>query len=380
MSSDSCTIALTKQLIQRPSVTPLDQGCQALMIKRLERIGFFITSLPFSDVTNFWAVHGIDGPILCFAGHTDVVPTGNTEKWTSPPFQPTVTDGILFGRGAADMKGALAAMVVAAERFVEAHPVHAGRLAFLITSDEEGDALNGTAKVVEWLQDKKITPDWCLIGEPTSSYRCSDTIKIGRRGSLGCKLTVEGKQGHVAYPHLAINPIHMAMPVLAELAAEVWDCGNSAFPATTLQISNLSAGTGATNVIPGTLEADFNFRFSTELTAAQIIHRTEAILDRYDLKYDLAWRLNGMPFLTQQGELIAATKESIFSATGAYPKLSTAGGTSDGRFIAPMGTQVVELGPINASIHQVNEHVATADLELLTEIYQGVIERLLKED
>ena len=378
MSADSDTIALAKNLISRPSVTPKDEGCQALMIERLRRVGFAVDALTFADVTNFWAVHGSDGPIFCFAGHTDVVPSGDPSHWQSPPFQPEVRDGLLYGRGAADMKGSLAAMVVAAERFVTAHPEHPGRLAFLITSDEEGDAINGTAKVVEWLHNQQLIPDWCLVGEPSSSQRCADTLKIGRRGSLGCKLVVHGKQGHVAYPQLADNPIHQAMSALAELVDETWDEGNEAFPPTTLQISNLHSGTGATNVIPGRLEASFNVRFSTELTAQQIIDRTEAIFDHYAFDYDADWRTSGLPFLTSHGKLIAAATDSIVSITGQIPKLSTAGGTSDGRFIAPMGTEVIELGPINASIHQVDEHVRMTDLDVLTEIYQAVIDKLLR--
>lgn len=378
MSAHSDTIALVEKLISRPSVTPKDEGCQALMIERLQHVGFAVETLTFADVTNFWAVHGSDGPIFCFAGHTDVVPTGDPSQWQSPPFQPEVRDGLLYGRGAADMKGSLAAMVVAAERFVTAHPKHPGRLAFLITSDEEGDAINGTVKVVEWLHNQQLTPDWCLVGEPSSSQRCADTLKIGRRGSLGCQLVVYGKQGHVAYPQLADNPIHSTMSALAELVAETWDEGNEAFPPTTLQISNLHSGTGATNVIPGVLEASFNLRFSTELTAQQIIDRTEAILDGYALNYDTDWRISGLPFLTNRGKLIAAVTDSIVRVTGQPPELSTAGGTSDGRFIAPMGTEVVELGPINASIHQVDEHVRITDLDILTEIYQAVIDKLLR--
>lgn len=378
MSAHSDTIALAKNLISRPSVTPKDEGCQALMIERLRRVGFAVEALTFADVTNFWAVHGSDGPMFCFAGHTDVVPSGEAAHWQSPPFQPEVRDGLLYGRGAADMKGSLAAMVVAAERFVTAYPEHPGRLAFLITSDEEGDAINGTAKVVEWLDNQQLIPDWCLVGEPSSSQRCADTLKIGRRGSLGCKLVVHGKQGHVAYPQLADNPIHRAMSALAELVDETWDEGNEAFPPTTLQISNLHSGTGANNVIPGSLEASFNIRFSTELTAQQIIDRTEAIFDRYAFDYDADWRTSGLPFLTNHGKLIAAATDSIVSITGQIPKLSTAGGTSDGRFIAPMGTEVVELGPINASIHQVDEHVRITDLDVLTEIYHAVIDKLLR--
>ncbi|MDG1813580.1 MAG: succinyl-diaminopimelate desuccinylase [Porticoccaceae bacterium] len=372
----SATLALTKQLISRSSVTPDDQGCQQLMIERLQAIGFVVENLRFDDVDNFWAVRGESGPILCFAGHTDVVPTGPEANWTYPPFEPTECDGQLYGRGAADMKGSLAAMVVAVEQFVAAHPNHTGRIAFLITSDEEGIATNGTVKVVEWLQQQGITPDYCLVGEPSSTARCGDVIKNGRRGSLGCTMRIKGKQGHVAYPHLASNPVHKAAPALTELTTEVWDQGNQFFPATSFQISNINGGTGVTNVIPGELQIMFNFRFSTEVTDQILRQRTEAILDKHGLEYEMDWVLSGQAFLTAEGQLVDAAVASILDVTGIETELSTAGGTSDGRFIAPMGTQVVELGPVNASIHQVDENVNIADLDNLTAIYQSLLARL----
>lgn len=374
---ESATLELTKQLVSRQSVTPEDDGCQALMIERLTKIGFDITPLRFGDVENFWAVRGASGPILCFAGHTDVVPSGPEENWTYPPFQPTEVDGQLFGRGTADMKGALAAMVVAVEKFVAEYPSHSGRIAFLITSDEEGIAINGTVKVVDWLQQQGIIPEYCLVGEPSSSDQCGDVIKNGRRGSLGCQLTIKGIQGHVAYPHLGRNPIHLAMPALDELASEEWDQGNDFFPATSFQISNIGAGTGATNVIPGELNVTFNFRFSTEVTEQQLRDRTEAILNKHGLDYELDWHLSGQPFLTAEGELVAAAIDSIRQVTDLDAKLSTAGGTSDGRFIAPMGTQVIELGPTNATIHKVDENTNIADLGALTHIYQLLLQKLL---
>ena len=376
MSSESPTLSLTKQLIARTSVTPDDAGCQQLMIERLKRLGFAVTDLRFEDVDNFWAIRGDQGPILCFAGHTDVVPTGPAENWRSPPFEPTAIDGQLYGRGAADMKGSLAAMVVAVEQFIAEHPNHGGRIAFLITSDEEGVAKNGTVKVVEWLQQQEITPNYCLVGEPSSTAICGDTIKNGRRGSLGCRLRIKGRQGHVAYPHLASNPIHTAAPALTALTQEVWDQGNEFFPATSFQISNINGGTGATNVIPGELNVVFNFRFSTQVTDQQLRERTAAILDSHGLDYELDWALSGQAFLTPEGELVDAAVASIRQITGLDTQLSTAGGTSDGRFIAPMGTQVVELGPVNATIHQVDENVNIKDLDILTEIYQRLLQNL----
>ena len=377
MSQQSATINLTQELIRRRSVTPEDAGCQQLMIDRLTALGFRVEKLRFGDVDNFWAVRGTEGPTLCFAGHTDVVPTGPEENWQLPPFDATIKDGYLFGRGAADMKGSLAAMVVAVERFVAEYPDHSGKIAFLITSDEEGIAVNGTVKVVEWLHSQEMMPEWCLVGEPSSTARCGDVIKNGRRGSLGCTLRVKGLQGHVAYPHLAENPVHRAAPALAELAAEEWDQGNQFFPATSFQISNINAGTGATNVIPGELEVIFNFRFSTELTEQQLIQRTEEILNKHNLEYTAEWNLSGQPFLTAEGELVSAAIASISDVTGLEPQLSTAGGTSDGRFIAPYGVQVVELGPVNATIHKVDENVSVDDLNRLTDIYQGLLSRLL---
>ena len=376
MYADSPTLALTKALISRASVTPQDEGCQELMIERLNAIGFDVEPLRFGDVDNFWAVRGHSGPILCFAGHTDVVPTGPESQWSYPPFNPTAIDGQLYGRGAADMKGSLAAMVVAVEQFVADHPNHDGRIAFLITSDEEGIAANGTVKVVNWLQEQNIIPEFCLVGEPSSTARCGDVIKNGRRGSLGCTMTVKGKQGHVAYPQFARNPIHSTMSAIAALTTEVWDHGNQFFPATSFQVSNINSGTGATNVIPGELTAVFNFRFSTEVTDQILRQRTEAILDAHGLDYTLDWKLSGQAFVTQEGRLVDAAVASILDVTGLETELSTAGGTSDGRFIAPMGTQVVELGPVNASIHQVDENVNIADLDILTNIYQTLLAKL----
>ena len=377
MIVNSPTVALAMDLVSRPSVTPLDHGCQELMLARLVACGFSVERLQFDDVDNFWAVHGSDGPIFCFAGHTDVVPTGPVEQWTNPPFTPVIKDGLLFARGSADMKGSLAAMVVAAEQFVAEYPEHPGRLAFLITSDEEGIAVNGTARVVQWLKEHHIIPQWCLVGEPSSSERCGDTIKNGRRGSLGCSMTIKGLQGHVAYPHLASNPIHLANPAINELINEVWDKGNQYFPPTSFQISNVSSGTGANNVIPGDIKMLFNFRFSTEVNEVQLRQRVEDILDKHGLNYSMEWRLSGEPFLTATGLLVDVATQCIEEVTGLKTLLSTAGGTSDGRFIAPMGTEVVELGPLNSSIHRVDEHVSIDDLEKLTKIYQKIVSQLL---
>jgi len=377
MIVNSPTLALAMDLVSRPSVTPLDHGCQELMLARLVACGFSVERLQFDDVDNFWAVHGSDGPIFCFAGHTDVVPTGPVEQWTNPPFTPIIKDGLLFARGSADMKGSLAAMVVAAEQFVAEYPEHPGRIAFLITSDEEGIAVNGTARVVQWLKEHHIIPQWCLVGEPSSSEKCGDTIKNGRRGSLGCSMTIKGLQGHVAYPHLASNPIHLANPAINELINEVWDKGNQYFPPTSFQISNVSSGTGATNVIPGDIKILSNFRFSTEVTEVQLRQRVENILDKHGLNYSMEWRLSGEPFLTAEGLLVDVATQCIEEVTGLKTLLSTAGGTSDGRFIAPMGTEVVELGPLNSSIHRVDEHVSIDDLEKLTKIYQKIVSQLL---
>ncbi|MEH6466608.1 MAG: succinyl-diaminopimelate desuccinylase [Porticoccus sp.] len=373
------TLELTCELIRRHSVTPDDAGCQQLMIERLEAIGFHVVKLPFGDVENFWAVRGDDGPTLCFAGHTDVVPTGPENGWQHPPFEPTIKGNLLYGRGAADMKGSLAAMITAVENFIAENPDHHGKIAFLITSDEEGIAINGTVKVVEWLVAQNAIPEWCLVGEPSSTSQTGDAVKNGRRGSLGGALTIKGIQGHVAYPHLADNPIHKVAPALAELSTENWDEGNQFFPATSFQISNVNSGTGATNVIPGEANIVFNFRFSTEVTADQLKSRTEEILKRHDLNYELTWNLSGLPFLTPEGALVEATVLSIRDITGLETELSTAGGTSDGRFIAPHGSQVVELGPVNATIHKVDECVLVEDLETLSTIYQGILERLLIE-
>jgi succinyl-diaminopimelate desuccinylase len=377
MTDQSATITLTSELISRASVTPEDAGCQPLMCERLEAIGFKINHLPFDDVDNFWAVRGDSGPILAFAGHTDVVPTGAIEQWTSHPFKPEIRDCMLYGRGAADMKGSLAAMVVACENFITQHPDHKGRIAFLITADEEGIATNGTVKVVEYLQDQGEHIDWCIVGEPSSTSKTGDVIKNGRRGSLGCLMKINGRQGHVAYPHLADNPIHNVSPALAELASTQWDNGNDFFPATSFQISNINGGTGATNVIPGSLKVMFNFRFSTELSADDIKQRTIEILEKHELNYELDWNLSGQPFLTAEGSLIDAVKDAIKTTTGLDTELSTAGGTSDGRFIAPTGSQLVELGPVNATIHQTNECVKADDLNVLTDIYHQVLVNLL---
>lgn len=373
----SPTVQLACDLIARRSVTPVDEGCQALMIERLERIGFNVQHLRFGEVDNFWAVRGDSGPIVAFAGHTDVVPTGPEPHWQHPPFDPIVQDGMLLGRGAADMKGSLAAMVVACERFVAEHPNHNGRIGFLITSDEEGPADNGTVKVIEWLQERNQPIDWCIVGEPSSTHAVGDIIKNGRRGSLGAELTVNGIQGHVAYPHLARNPIHALAPALAELANTHWDEGNEFFPATSFQVSNINSGTGATNVIPGEAHVVFNFRFSTELTDAELRTRTEAILDKHGLEYELIWKLSGLPFLTERGDLVEAVVKAVADTTGRPPELSTSGGTSDGRFIAPTGAQVIELGPLNATIHKVDECINAADLDTLTTIYCKSLVNLL---
>ncbi|WP_411688145.1 succinyl-diaminopimelate desuccinylase [Acinetobacter indicus] len=373
----SDTLELSLQLLRQPSVTPVDHNCQDIMAERLKKIGFNIESMRFEDVDNLWARKGTEGPVFCFAGHTDVVPTGSLDAWHSDPFAPEIRDGKLYGRGSADMKTALAAMVVASERFVAKHPDHKGSIAFLITSDEEGPSINGTVKVVETLEARNEKIDWCLVGEPSSTHRLGDIVKNGRRGSLNAVLTVKGKQGHVAYPHLAINPIHTASKALAELCETVWDNGNEYFPATSFQVSNIQAGTGATNVVPGTMTVTFNFRYSTEVTAEQLKARVLEILDRHQLNYDIQWTLSGLPFLTPVGELVNAAKNAIRNVTGVETELSTSGGTSDGRFIAPTGAQVLELGVLNATIHQINEHVNIDDLEPLAEIYEQILEGLL---
>jgi len=370
-------LELARELIRRPSVTPADAGCQQFMARRLEAIGFACEHLRRGEVDNFWAERGTRGPILVFAGHTDVVPAGPESDWRTPPFEPTEIDGVLYGRGAADMKSSLAAMVAACERFVERHPRHPGRIGFLITSDEEGKAVDGTARVVEWLESRGKKMDWCLLGEPTSAAVLGDTIKNGRRGSLDGALTVRGCQGHVAYPKLADNPIHGLAPALAALAAESWDAGDEFFPPTSFQVSNIRGGVGATNVIPGEVEALFNFRFGAALTERQLRRRTEALLDRHGLDYSLEWRLGGRPFLTEAGALVDAAVASIREHLGVDAELSTSGGTSDGRFIAPAGAQVLELGPINRTIHKIDECIPVEDIDRLARTYQGIIERLL---
>jgi succinyl-diaminopimelate desuccinylase len=373
----SDTLDLAHELVARPSVTPVDAGCQRLIGARLEALGFTLEPLRCGEVDNLWARRGAMAPLLVFAGHTDVVPTGPETAWSTPPFTPTEQDGELCGRGAADMKASLAAMVTATEAFVAAHPDHTGSIGFLLTSDEEGPAVDGTVRVVEMLGKRDETIDWCLIGEPTSTQRFGDTVKIGRRGSLSAVLTVHGSQGHVAYPHLADNPIHRLAPALAELAATEWDQGNAHFPPTTFQVSNVHAGTGAENVIPGSLELMCNFRFSTELDADTLMVRVAEVLARHDVAHDIAWRLSGNPFLSKPGPLTEALSETLIGLTGARPELSTSGGTSDGRFIAPTGAETVEFGPLNATIHKIDERVAIADLERLHAVYLGVLERLL---
>ncbi|PWC15165.1 succinyl-diaminopimelate desuccinylase [Brenneria roseae subsp. americana] len=373
----SCpVIELAQLLIKRPSLSPNDEGCQELMIERLQAIGFTIEPMNFGDTQNFWAWRGT-GKTLAFAGHTDVVPSGDESRWQHPPFEPTIRDGMLYGRGAADMKGSLAAMVVAAERFVAAHPNHQGRLAFLITSDEEASAVNGTVKVVETLMARHERLDYCLVGEPSSTTVVGDVVKNGRRGSITANLRVQGVQGHVAYPHLADNPVHRAMSALNELVTTEWDQGNEFFPPTSMQIANIQAGTGSSNVIPGELSVQFNFRFSTELTDELIKQRVAELFDRHQLNYTIDWSLSGQPFLTARGELVDAVVNAVEHYHEVTPALLTNGGTSDGRFIARMGAQVVELGPVNATIHKVDECVSAADLQLLSRMYQRVMEQLL---
>ncbi|MDB4837777.1 succinyl-diaminopimelate desuccinylase [Marinomonas sp.] len=376
MSDLSPTIELALDLISRPSVTPKDEGCQELMINRLTALGFDIELMPFGEVKNFYAKRGSNGPNLCFAGHTDVVPTGPESEWIVPPFEPKIVDGMLYGRGAADMKGSLAAMITAVEAFINAHPDHEGQISFLITSDEEGPFVDGTTRVVDTLMERNEKVDWCIVGEPSSTKTLGDIIKNGRRGSFSGDLTVHGKQGHVAYPHLAVNPIHLAAPVLAELSTTHWDDGNDFFPPTSFQVSNILSGTGATNVVPGALTAKFNLRFSSELDFDAIKIRIINILDKHNLNYDVDWTYNGLPFLTRPGELVDAIVKSVEETVDITPELSTSGGTSDGRFIAKMGTQVVELGPINATIHQINECVDADSLNKLSLIYTRILENL----
>ncbi|AOJ63061.1 succinyl-diaminopimelate desuccinylase [Burkholderia ubonensis] len=377
----SATLALTEQLIARASVTPDDQHCQQIMTERLAALGFDIETIASHGVTNLWAVkHGAagrDGKLLAFAGHTDVVPTGPLEQWTSPPFIPAHRDGKLYGRGAADMKASLAGFVVATEEFVAAHPNHRGSIAFLITSDEEGPATDGTVKVVELLETRGERLDYCIVGEPTSTAALGDVVKNGRRGSMSGELIVKGVQGHIAYPHLAKNPIHLLAPALAELAAEQWDEGNEYFPPTTWQVSNLHAGTGATNVIPGHIDLLFNFRFSTASTVEGLQARVHAILDKHGLDYELNWSISGLPFLTPRGELSNALETAIRAETGLTTELSTTGGTSDGRFIARICPQVIEFGPPNGSIHKIDEHIEVRFIDPLKNVYRRVLEQLI---
>jgi succinyl-diaminopimelate desuccinylase len=373
----SATFDLACELISRPSVTPDDSGCQQLMADRLRALGFRIEPMRFGDVDNLWARRGDTGPLFCFAGHTDVVPPGPAGSWASPPFEPSVRDGLLHGRGAADMKSSLAAMITATEAFVAERPAHPGSIGFLLTSDEEGPAVDGTVRVIETLEARGEKIRWCLVGEPTSVDRVGDVIKNGRRGSLNGRLRVFGRQGHVAYPHLALNPLHAFAPVLTALVATEWDRGNAHFPPTTFQVSNLNAGTGAENVIPGELTAWLNFRFSTEVDAPTLQRRVVALLDEAGLAYELEWRLSGNPFLTPAGELVEAARAAVRAVCGYDAELSTSGGTSDGRFIAPTGAQVLELGPRNATIHQIDECVGLDELDALHAVYLEVLRRLL---
>ncbi len=375
----SQALELTKDLIARRSLTPADEGCQSLLAQRLARIGFRIEPLRFGEVSNLWARRGTTPPLFCFAGHTDVVPTGPLEEWQSDPFTPVVREGMLYGRGAADMKSGLAAMVTATEEFVAAHPRHSGSIAFLITSDEEGPSLDGTRRVVELLRSRGEHIDWCLLGEPSSELSTGDTVKIGRRGSLSGRLTVHGVQGHIAYPQLAENPVHALAPALAELVSRTWDEGTEHFQPTSFQISNLNAGTGAPNVIPGELKARFNLRYAPVQTLVGLRHTVEEILRRHGVRHTLEWHVSGEPFYTAPGVLSRSVSEAVAAVTGVSPKLSTTGGTSDGRFIAPLGAQVIELGVVNATIHKVNECVRVADIDLLQRMYLNVLERLLGE-
>ena len=372
----SKTLELAKDLISRQSNTPLDAGCQALMISRLEPLGFKIERMRFGDVDNFYARRGTAGPLLVFAGHTDVVPTGPVDKWHTPPFEPTIKDGMLYGRGAADMKTSCAAFITAIEDFVAAHPDHRGSIGLLITSDEEGIAIDGTVKVVEALKARNEHFDYCIVGEPTSNKVVGDMIKNGRRGSLSGKLVVKGVQGHIAYPHLVKNPIHMVAPAIKDMVDTVWDNGNEYFPPTSWQISNMNGGTGATNVVPGEVEILFNFRFSTASTEQNLKERVYAILDKHELNYDLDWEYSP-PYITPRGNLVEAIAEAIQECYGVSPELSTTGGTSDGRFIADICKQVIEFGPLNATIHKLNECVAVADIEPLKDTYRITLEKLL---
>ncbi len=374
------TFELLTDLINRESVTPNDAGCQDLLANRLIKLGFIDERMDFEDTQNIWLRKGTAKPLLTFLGHTDVVPPGPLDQWDSPPFEPTIKDGKLYGRGTADMKGGIACFITAVERFIAKHPDHKGSIALMITSDEEGIATNGVVKVIDVLEKRNEKIDWCLVGEPSSDKKVGDVIRVGRRGSLCARLTIKGIQGHVAYPDIAENPIHTFAPALKELTEEVWDQGNQFFPATSLQVSNINGGTGAENIIPGELEVQFNLRFSTELDEHTIKQRTTAILDKYDFAYDLQWRLSGHPFLTDKGELIDAAHTSIKTITGFETLDDTGGGTSDGRFIAPTGAQVIELGPVNETIHKINEHIDIADLDILSDIYEEMLIHLLKAE
>ena len=378
MGTSMNALAMSEELIRRASVTPSDGACQEFIIANLQRLGFKIERLPSNGVVNLWARLGTDAPLVVFAGHTDVVPPGPIDQWTSPPFEPRIRNGYLYGRGAADMKSALAAMLCATHRFVGEPGERRGSIGFLITSDEEGDAVDGTVRVVEYLTRVGTKIDYCVVGEPSSSRALGDTVRVGRRGSLNGRARIHGVQGHVAYPDKARNPIHLAAPAIVELAARRWDDGNEYFPATSFQFSNAHAGTGATNVVPGAIDLMFNFRFNTEQTPARLQSEVAAVFARHQLRADLDWTLSGMPFLTRRGVLVEAVCGSIVEATGAAPELSTGGGTSDGRFIAPTGAEVVEVGVVNATIHSIDECVAVADIEALTRIYLGVLRRLLR--
>lgn len=394
-NQESDVIILAKALIERASVTPEDAGCQKLLSERLAKVGFSNETMIFADTTNLWSrrngsnskQNSSNDMVFCFAGHTDVVPAGNLELWNTPPFEPTIIDGMLYGRGAADMKGSIAAMIVATERFVHDHPNHKGAISYLITSDEEGPFINGTTKVIDTLEARNEKITFCIVGEPSSTNNIGDVVKNGRRGSISAQVTVKGKQGHVAYPEHVKNPIHLAMPALTELSQIEWDKGNDYFPATSFQLSNIHSGTGATNVVPGDITALFNLRYSTELTDQLIVAQVEAVLDKHQLNYEIKWTFNGKPFLTElvndnsnaHGGFLSAVSKAINDVTGALPQLSTSGGTSDGRFIAPTGAQVIELGPCNATIHQVNESVSCRDLELLVDIYYNCLVNVLTE-
>ncbi len=377
--SHSGTIELARALIAKASVTPLDAGCQPLLAARLSAIGFQCEPMNFEDVSNLWAIRGDAKPLMVFAGHTDVVPTGPLEQWQIPPFDGEIRDGMLHGRGAADMKGGIAAFVTACERFVEKHPRHSGAIGLLITSDEEGPAHWGTQAVMQELDSRGVNIDLCIVGEPTSTSTLGDMVKIGRRGSLNGKLTIRGIQGHVAYPHLANNPIHIALPALSDLTARKWDAGNDIFPSTCLQISNIQAGTGAANVIPGQVEVDFNFRYSTQTDADQLMRETAGMIERRGLEFDIEWGAPALPWQTRSGALVEAVTAGIFEVTGRNPELSASGGASDGRFIAPTGAEVVEFGPLNATIHQIDEQVSVTDLDQLSACYENILKRILSD-